>query len=382
MSQANKLPARPNLIYLKKLAKEKLVLLRADRPEAKLAEAQLIVAREHGFPSWRKLKVHVETEALQAALKEIDADTLQRFFDAIRGGDEAAVSQALDRHPALANARHPDGHTALAAAAEFNHAGIVTLLMKAGADPQQKYGQSAHTPLSWALTVNSFQAADALLRAGVKPDFFCAAGLGEADAVKSFFSKDGKLKNNSSQTGSSRFAADGSRLPRPPETAREIISDALYIACRNGRTEVVKFLLQQNPDLAFRAYMGGTPLHWAYFNGSPQVIQLLLDAGADPSARDDVFQCTPRAFGICVPVSWGIKHRVRESLERDPLLVNILDGRGTPLHEAARTGDVEMIGLLIDAGGDVSLVDGDGKKPVEIALEKNHAAAAELLRIG
>ena len=54
------LPARPSLEYLKKLAKERLALLRGDQPGAKLAAAQLLIAREHGFASWRAMHEHAE----------------------------------------------------------------------------------------------------------------------------------------------------------------------------------------------------------------------------------------------------------------------------------------------------------------------------------
>src|SRR5262245_12685203 len=61
------LPEHPNLDWLKNRAKEKLRQLRAAQPTAKLAQAQLAVAREYGFPSWRKLKQHVDTIAATAA---------------------------------------------------------------------------------------------------------------------------------------------------------------------------------------------------------------------------------------------------------------------------------------------------------------------------
>ena len=54
------LPARPNLEYLKKEAKDLLVTLQARDPNAQLVDAQHTLAREYGFDSWPKLKVHVE----------------------------------------------------------------------------------------------------------------------------------------------------------------------------------------------------------------------------------------------------------------------------------------------------------------------------------
>src|SRR6185312_16060334 len=65
------LPARPSLEQLKKRAKELLRAIRAadpaaiarlrgqlarDADEATLADAQLVIAREHGFASWPRLK--------------------------------------------------------------------------------------------------------------------------------------------------------------------------------------------------------------------------------------------------------------------------------------------------------------------------------------
>ena len=48
-------PARLSVEQLRKQAKERLVALRAGNPSAKLADAQLVLAREHGFDSWPKL---------------------------------------------------------------------------------------------------------------------------------------------------------------------------------------------------------------------------------------------------------------------------------------------------------------------------------------
>jgi hypothetical protein len=60
MARANALPARPSIEYLKKLAKQQVAALRKQGQAASLAGAQLALARKYGFPSWRKLKVHVE----------------------------------------------------------------------------------------------------------------------------------------------------------------------------------------------------------------------------------------------------------------------------------------------------------------------------------
>jgi len=390
---STRLPERPNIEWLKKLSKERLAALRLANPQAKLSDAQLEVAREHGCSSWRKLKAHVEQlreQLREAALVdrapvpasvEIAPDDaeLGELLTAAHTGDLAVVEQLLNRRPALARAHGPNGQTALHVAAQCDDPRLGALLLAAGADPEAKYGSSGHTAMSWALTCDSLSFATALVRLGHKPDLFCAAGMGSLEHAQAVFDEAGALAPGASQTGSSRFASDGTRLPCPPLDPVEQISDALYIACRNGQPEVVGYLLARGADLSFRAFLGGTPLHWAHFGGSRTAIELLEQAGADRNARDHVYQCTPRAFGICVPANWGFPEIVRRQLAADPTLANLMDGRTSPLHQAARGGNAEVVRLLLDAGADPMLRDGEGKTARELAAREGHAVVVAML---
>jgi hypothetical protein len=78
------LPAQPSLEHLKNEAKQRLKALRAQEPRAQLTEAQLAVARDYGFASWRALKAHV------------DEITRKRVFAAARAGDVQAVRRAFE----------------------------------------------------------------------------------------------------------------------------------------------------------------------------------------------------------------------------------------------------------------------------------------------
>ncbi|MFO0808831.1 MAG: ankyrin repeat domain-containing protein [Gemmataceae bacterium] len=386
------LPLRANLEWLRKSAKERLRALRADDPAAKLADAQLAVARHYGFTSWRKLVAHVEEvrdklRALVPATEPAAAETvapddadLAQLFAAIRAGDVSTGTALLRRRSALANAQGPDGQTPLHAAAQCNDPQFGVVLLAFGADPDARYGSSGHTALSWAATCNAPEFANMLVRLAVQPDLFSAAGIGSLDGVRSCFDDDGTLRPDTVRTGSSRFAADGSRLPCPPPTAVEQISDALGFACRNGYAEVVRYLLTKSTDLTFRGYMGATPLHWAYFGGSRTAIDLLVDAGADSTTRDTALGCTPRAFGICAPANWGFLFLVERRLSADPALLNFMDGRTSALHEAARGGHVEVIRFLLDRGADASLRDGDGKTALDVATANNRDVVAAILR--
>jgi ankyrin repeat protein len=359
------LPDRPNLEYLKKLAKDTLQDLRRADAGARLADAQRVVARRHGFTSWRALRAHVD-----AVSRAARPDRVGALFEAIKRGDEAAVGRLLDADPSLSGARDAEGQTPLLAAVDAHRAALIPVLLSRGADPHAVYARSAHTPLSWAVTAEAFEAAQALLRAGVEPDLFCAAGVGDVERVCGFFGADGRLKPGASRTGSSRYAADGTRLPCPPESDPEIVADALYIACRTGREAVVRELITHGPDLSFRAFAGATALHWAYFAGAPGVVALLLAAGADPTLRDPVLGCTPEAFGICFPASVGWTAKVRQRLADAPRLVAAESARGGALHEAARAGALDAAKALLAAGADPARRNAEGKTELDLARER------------
>ena len=356
------LPDRPSLEFLRKLAKDRLAEMRRADPSARLAQAQLAVAREQGFTSWRALRAELDRRLAAA-----EPDAVVQLFAAIRRGDGTAVNRLLADHPTLANARDEEGNTPLSAAVDAHRAALIPLLLRRGGDPHLVYAHSAHTPLSWAVVIEAYDCARALMEAGVEPDLFCAAGLGEVERVRAFFTPEGRLRPRASITGSSRYAADGTRLPCPPPTDREVVSDALYMACRAGHEGTARELLTHGPDLGFRAFAGGTALHWAYFAGAPRVVALLLAAGADPTLRDPVLGCTPEAFGICFPasVAWGAK--VRQRLAEDPRRVEAQSARGGPLHEAAHAGALEVVKALLEAGADPGRRNAEGDTALELA---------------
>lgn len=388
VSMSKSLPLRANLEWLKKVAKEHLEELRSQNPDAQLNDAQLAVAREYGQSSWRQLHAHVE--AVRQAMDQLsqrqttatetiaadDPDFLE-VMSAIVVGDQKRLEAALRRRPQLVHGRDADGQTPLHMAAQHNDPTMGVMLLLFGADPQARLGNSSHTPLSWAVTCNALEFAQTLVRAGVKPDLFVAAGMGSLEMVDLCFDEQGQLRTGSVQTGSTRFK-DGNRLPCPPETKSEQIADALYMACRNAQVDVVKFLLSKQPDLHFRAFQGGTLLHWAYFGSSPEIISLIEQAGGDLLSRDDLLNITPRAFGICTPANWGFLELVQRQVRRDPSLVHLVDGTSA-LHEAARQGHLNIVQWLISAGANKGMKNSEGKTAAELASEREHQRIASYL---
>src|SRR5262245_589850 len=128
MSEAESLPLRPNLDWYKKSAKKRLDELRTTNPDAKLADALLDVAREHGFSSWRQLKERID-----------QAIDLPKLFEAIRQHQTAVIRKLLEQKPGLSRLADADGQTALHIAAESNNPDAIVLLLQNKADPKRYY---------------------------------------------------------------------------------------------------------------------------------------------------------------------------------------------------------------------------------------------------
>src|SRR6267142_1395454 len=105
------LPDNPDLDWLRKQAKRRLDDLRAANPAAQLADAQFELARHYGFSSWRALKAHIDSLAVDGQL-----------FDAARNGDITRLTALLDRQPDKLHAREsPYEWSLLHAAAQTGH---------------------------------------------------------------------------------------------------------------------------------------------------------------------------------------------------------------------------------------------------------------------
>ena len=59
------------------------------------------------------------------------------------------------------------------------------------------------------------------------------------------------------------------------------LNEALQRACRQGRVEVVRDLLDRGASVSASDEDGNTPLHFAVATGNVELVRLLLAAGAD-----------------------------------------------------------------------------------------------------
>jgi ankyrin repeat protein len=144
----------------------------------------------------------------------------------------------------------------------------------------------------------------------------------------------------------------------------------------------VKFLLEK-PGVAETinnkdTKHGRTTLHAAAFNGHKEMVQLLLDSGADPNIEDVAGNT---AVMRCYQ-GW-LATTTRKHEETLLLLIDQNPGVATDrvelLHAAAINGSIKIIDRLLDLHADPNKPDEHGWTAQQFARQYGHTEVAELL---
>jgi tetratricopeptide (TPR) repeat protein len=340
------LPSRPSLDQLKHQAKD-LVKLHTSRDpsalqrirefhprfagsdDAKIAssqfslnDAQLSIAREYGFPSWSKLKEHVEDkerEDLQLPHHERIVDLhFRRAVDLLDAGDAEGLRRHLQEHPDLVRRRetfhggnyfqnptllefvaeNPIRHgclpetivevarVILEAGAERRSATDALELVSSGRVPREcgvqvplidllcDYGAEPNAAMLAALVHAEWQAVEALLRRGARLSLPVAAATGRTEEARSL-------------------------LDSASPEERHL---ALAYAAQFGHVEVLRMLLDIGEDPSRynpgAAHSHSTPLHQAALAGHFDAVRLLVERGARLDMKDTLYHSIPRGWAL------------------------------------------------------------------------------------
>jgi hypothetical protein len=312
------LPAAPSLEHLRKQAKELLRAHRAGEPpalsridrhnrrgtaELRLADAQLVIAREHGFRSWPRLKAYVERVTAHGSDLRHPFRADVEYFEERAAGLLSAAQGGVPEASELFR-RHGPGLGA--------ETGDVELTI----DDARLVLARQHGFAAWP----ALEAHLRSLRHGDEEPFMRGVEAIRADdhaALRALFGRYPGL-----------MAARGTNG-----------NDLLGLATASCRVEGVRILLELGSDPAAANDRGWTALHQAAYMNHEDLTRLLLDAGAPTGRSGHGDGGTP----LVVALFWGHREAAELIAARDLAPGN--------LRVAAGLGRLEMIDGLIAPDG-------------------------------
>ncbi len=154
----------------------------------------------------------------------------------------------------------------------------------------------------------------------------------------------------------------------PPLTKAEQFQDA----ARKGDATTVRKLLDEGVDVNTKFRYDATALFYACDHGHLEVVKVLLDRGADMSAKDTFYGFTPLALAT------GPAQKKRpEHAEIAKLLIQKgSPGKDAALSSAVQSGDAALAKVILDSGG---IPAGALSDAVETAKAGNKADMVALL---
>jgi hypothetical protein len=283
-----------------------------------LSDAQLTIARESGYPSWARLKRHIEKPTLTDRVdlphhERIEDPVFRHAVDLIDTGDAEGLREWLRQHPKLVQrqiafegwnyfhhatliefvAGNPVRHATLPdnivevtevildAGPTLAEREVTLALVATGSVPEQcrkqiplinllcDHGVDPNTAMEAAALHGGFEALGALIQRGGRITLPIATALGRLEDVRLL------LKT-----------ADGRE--------RHL---ALALAAQYGRVECARLLLDagEDPDRYFPVggHSHGTPLHNAAGFGNAELVRLLVERGAKLDQKDVLWRSTP-----------------------------------------------------------------------------------------
>lgn len=337
-----RLPSNPNLNHLRYQAKDLLKghaardlgvaqRLREFHPrftrlanaeifdaQLSLSDAQLAIAREYGFPSWARLKKHIEKPTLSDQLnllhhERIEDAVFRRAVEFLDAGDVPGLRAHLKQHPNLVHRhivfeggnyfRNP---TLLEFIAENpvrrgtlprNILDVAKVILDAGVE------QSALNETLMLVATGSVPRAcrmqlpliDLLCDHGADPNSAARAAAlhGEIESVNALIGRGARI-DLPVAAALGRIEEARQLLPHASPEDRHL---ALSIASDLGYVDIVRLLLDAGEDPNRYNPVGGhshtTPLHQAAGAGHEDVVRLLVERGARLDLKDILWHGTP-----------------------------------------------------------------------------------------
>ncbi len=243
------------------------------------ATSALTMAKDRGHTS--------VVEVIEAWLSEQRGTTPkgEAITRAVADGDIEGIRSLLNEDAGLINATDRGGKTALFKAIDRGDLSLVLELLDRGADVDHSAADGSrpiHHCLahSWKVPDEMYKTyailAGALLARGAEYDLWVACGVGDVEGVKRFIDA----------------CEDQTQLCKSKEPFWGDYDNPLVVACFQGHTQVIQLLIDAgaDPDSPFEIDVAGEqvkqwghPLWLAANRGHYEVVKLLIESGANPN---------------------------------------------------------------------------------------------------
>ncbi|HET9941870.1 MAG TPA: ankyrin repeat domain-containing protein [Terriglobia bacterium] len=233
------------------------------------------------------------------------------------------------------------GDSPVTKAAKSGDVAAMRKLITSKVDVNERSGDGS-TPLLWATHNSDIEMVKVLIAAGAKADV--ANNYGVTPLL------------DASRTGDAAMIEVLLKAGADPKRTHTEGETPLMAASRSGNVAAVRLLLDRGVDVnATDAFQKQTALMWAAAEGHTDVVDALLNAGADPNRKAHVTSLTERK---------NADHPT---------------GGFTALMWAARNGHEDTAKRLVQGKADMTLKNGDGATATMVAIYNDRFDMAKVL---
>jgi ankyrin repeat protein len=289
---------------------------------------------------------------------------MNRFFKAIKKGNEEEVSRLLDADPTLVEKEGLCGDRPLAIAARARQLGLVKLLVQRKANINAS-GEADVTALHYAAEGGLKEMVAFLLSQGAQTR--CKDWAGRTPLRHAF---------EMGQAGVMKMLLQHMGLQGLKERI-EMKWTPLMEACGEGKVGLVREIVRHmgNQELEEKDKDERTALHWAALEGHTEVVAILRGKGAQTDIRD-----AARSTPLMLAASrghLGVVQLLVQHMEGQGLEAAKPDGR-TALHLAVQGGHEAVVTFLLRQGAQATNGDWNGETPFMSAVAGGHVGMAQL----
>jgi ankyrin repeat protein len=300
-------------------------------------------------------------------------------------GDLHRATALLDQDPACLREIRPNGKRALSAAVQFGHHEIVSLLLERGVDPNWPEADAPRgSSLHIAARAGNRELVDMLLAHGADPNSYVdsagnAVYAAKTPELRALLTARGGTLDPYDLVWKDEDDEVIRRVTEDPDSAELGCGGVFTAVCTRGKHDLLMRLL----DAGIRVPPVVTGCH-SYLLENIEMLRILLKSGMNPDLP--TWQRGTFLHDLC---SGGKRAKKWNAIERAQILLDAgasisardEEYRSTPLAWAARTNMREMVEFLLARGAPTNLPDdAPWATPLAWAERRGHAEIAEILR--